>query len=337
MPKLNTLDEKAEMQGNAASYIADMQQKIHEALGPFVPNAPYALLDFPDIRNVGDSAIWVGERVYFRKYLNRGPSYSCVLQNLSPERLDQIVPEGPIFIHGGGNFGDIWVSHQNFRERVLQQWPDRPVIQLPQSLHFDSDERLQKTRRIVNAHKNFTLLVRDEYSLEFARKHFDCQTILCPDMAFMIGALKPDSAPQFPILAMLRKDKEQVERDQGDNGIPTEDWITEEPGPIKRAALLGIAKAAPTLSRARMRTAKYEAKADQRLRRGVKQLSRAQTIITDRLHVHIISLLLGKKHAVLDNSYGKIGRFRSAFPEPPGLTYTASSFEDAEEWARQQG
>jgi exopolysaccharide biosynthesis predicted pyruvyltransferase EpsI len=85
-----------------------------------------------------------------------------------------------------------------------------------------------------------------------------------------------------------------------------------------------------------VRVSKYQAKALQRVQRGVRQLSRARTVITDRLHVHIISILLGKEHAVLDNSYGKIGRFRAAFPEPPGLTYAATSYEDAEAWAKQR-
>lgn len=325
------------MRANAASYIAEMQQKIHAALGPLVPDIPYALLDFPDIRNVGDSAIWLGELAYFRKYFRRAPTYASVIGNFSPSALEQVVPEGPIFLHGGGNFGDIWYGHQLFRERVLQQWPDRLIIQLPQSLHFDCTDRLEQAKRVIDSHRNFILLVRDEPSLDLAQKHFNCRTILCPDMAFSIGPVPSIGTPQFPILAMLRKDKEQIEANNAEVGhaIPCEDWITEANLPVRLAALGGILRGLPSLRKQDVRIAKYKAKALQRFRRGVRQLSRANIVITDRLHVHIISLLMDKRHAVLDNSYGKIGRFRAAFPEPPGLTYTASSYKDAEDWARQ--
>jgi pyruvyl transferase EpsO len=59
-------------------------------------------------------------------------------------------------------------------------------------------------------------------------------------------------------------------------------------------------------------------------------------VVTDRLHVHILSLLQGKAHAVLDNSYGKIARFMAAFTGTTDLAYRARSLPDAIEWARAQ-
>ena len=58
--------------------------------------------------------------------------------------------------------------------------------------------------------------------------------------------------------------------------------------------------------------------------------------MTDRLHVHICSLLLGRPHAVLDNSYGKIRRFMDAFSGGTALSYRASSLADGVAWARHQ-
>ncbi|MGO7998139.1 exopolysaccharide biosynthesis protein, partial [Rhizobium ruizarguesonis] len=58
--------------------------------------------------------------------------------------------------------------------------------------------------------------------------------------------------------------------------------------------------------------------------------------VTDRLHVHICSLLLGLPHAVLDNIYGKILRFMNAFSGGTDLSYKATSLEDGIEWARGQ-
>lgn len=318
-------------------YIAEMQERIHAVLGPLVTNAPLAIVDFPDIRNVGDSAIWVGEIEYLKNRHQRQPQYVSVIRDYSEHELDQVMPEGPIFIHGGGNFGDIWVSHQDFRERIMKRWKNRTVVQFPQSIHYDNPARIEETARSIAGHKNFVLLVRDQESLQFARKHFDCQVTLCPDMAFSIGTVTTPS-PTLDVLAMLREDKEKVATRDGVAQLdcPIEDWISEPKLPISMAKAMGRLKALPTMDRMKMRLSKFNAAANQRLGRGTRQIGRARAIVTDRLHVHIISVLMGRPHAVLDNSYGKITRFIEAFPGGMDVTYRARSLSDAMDWARAQ-
>jgi pyruvyl transferase EpsO len=154
-------------------------------------------------------------------------------------------------------------------------------------------------------------------------------------MAFCIGPIQAPAAPEIPVLAMLRADREQVDRDlSAYRDIATEDWITESAAEVGIAKKLGMLKALPSLNWNAMRFAKYDAAANTRLARGVRQLARARVVVTDRLHVHIISLLMGKPHAVLDNSYGKIARFMATFTGNNDLTYAATSLDDAFEWAR---
>lgn len=318
--------------------IADLQAKIHSCLDPFVTGEPVALLDFPNIRNVGDSAIWLGELAYLASRNVARPAYVSTMHDLSAEDLDARMPVGPIFIHGGGNFGDVWIGHHEFRERILQRWPGRPIIQFPQSIHYSSQVRVDETARIIRRHGNFSLLVRDEESRQFAEKHFDCRVMLCPDMAFCIGALNSQQQPQLQVLAMLREDREKAgSHDLSAFGdVPVEDWITEPWLPIRIAKAFGAASAFGTLDPMRVRTSWFNAAAQQRFRRGVRQIGRARATVTDRLHVHILSLLLGRPHAVLDNSYGKIGRFMSAFTGGTALAYRARSLADAVDWARAQ-
>lgn len=319
------------------SLINGLQNKIDACIGEFITDAPLAILDFPDIRNVGDSAIWLGEMAYLKARFAKRPAYACTIRSLSEEALEAAVPEGPIFIHGGGNFGDIWPFHQDFRERVLQRWPDRTIIQFPQSIHYSDPKRIDDCARIIARHRHFVLLVRDKESLDFATRHFDCDVRLCPDMALCIGMTDPIGTPQMPVLCMLRKDKEAASPGQsGHSGLPTEDWITESKSQVRIAKALGMLGALPSFNRDDINLSKLDAAATQRFRRGVTQLSRAQAVVTDRLHVHIVSLLLGKPHAVLDNSYGKIRRFMDAFTGGNDLTYTASSLDDAVEWAQEQ-
>lgn len=317
--------------------IARLQEMIHDCLKDYVrAEEPLAILDFPDIRNCGDSAIWLGEMAYLKDRCGKRPAYVSRMRDFSVEDLERAVPTGPIFIHGGGNFGDLWITHQDFRERVLEQFPNRRIIQFPQSIHYKSQERRERSARIIGGHKNFVLLVRDEESKAFAEKHFHCEVRLCPDMAFCIGALEPE-ASEFPVLAMLRADLEKA----GDADrsaypdIPMEDWITESARQVRVAKAIGAASALLALKPAEVRLRKLDAAAHNRFRRGIRQISRGRAIVTDRLHVHICSLLIGRPHAVLDNSYGKIRRFMAAFSGGTDLSYKATSLDDGIGWARQ--
>jgi len=315
--------------------IDELKAKVHACLSEFFTGAPFALVDFPNIRNVGDSAIWLGEIAYLTHQHATRPSYVSEMRDFSAAALNARVPEGPIFIHGGGNFGDIWLGHQNFREQILKTWPGRPVIQFPQSIHYSSQARAEETARVIAAHGNFTLLVRDEESLQFATKHFACRTLLCPDMALCIGAFEPPRA-EIPVLAMLREDREKASPHDlsAFPGIPVEDWITEPFLPVRLAKVRGLARGLATLDPAQVRLGKFNAAARQRFARGIRQIGRGRVIVTDRLHVHILSLLQNKPHAVLDNSYGKIARFMAAFSGRTDLSYRASSLSDAIAWAR---
>ncbi len=319
-----------------SALIASLQDKTHEALRKFVvPEQPLAILDFPDIRNCGDSAIWLGEMAYLKDRFGKRPSYVSRAGDFSPEALKKAVPEGPIFIHGGGNFGDIWVGHQDFREQVMEVFPQRPIVQFPQSIHYGSAERAEKTKRAIGKHGKFTLLVRDEESFDFAQKHFDCEVILCPDMAFCIGEVKATD-PKFPVLAMLREDKEQVGAIDFSAypDIPKEDWITENRNEVLLEKAKGVVSAWLNLHPSEARLRKLDAAAHHRFNRGITQIARGKALVTDRLHVHICSLLTGRPHAVLDNNYGKIRRFMAAFSGGTDLSYKARSLEDGINWAR---
>jgi len=316
-----------------------MGERIHDCLKTYIPDGPIALVDFPDIRNVGDSAIWLGEMAYLASRFGKAPAYVSTMHDFSASALEREVPSGPIFIHGGGNFGDIWGAHQTFRERIIDRWPDRRIIQFPQSIHYQSQAKADQTARVIGRHKDFVLLVRDEESRSFAEAKFDCTVMLCPDMAFCIGAVQPTAQIACSVLAMLREDREKVGGYDlpARHGLLVEDWITESRLSIKRAKAAGMASALSTFSWQKMTAAKLNAAAQARFARGVRQLSRGRAIVTDRLHVHIVSLLLGKPHAVLDNNYGKIRRFMATFSGDNDLSYQAASLDDAIEWAADVG
>jgi len=71
----------------------------------------------------------------------------------------------------------------------------------------------------------------------------------------------------------------------------------------------------------------YRSQARRRVMAGARQLAQGRQIVTDRLHMHLISSLLRRPHVVLDNSYGKISRYIDAFGQDD-LTIRATSLAE---------
>ncbi|MBH0238907.1 hypothetical protein [Methylobrevis albus] len=59
-----------------ADLIARLQGLIHECLRDEVPDGPFAIVDLPDIRNPGDSAIWLSPMAYLARHHGRRPASS---------------------------------------------------------------------------------------------------------------------------------------------------------------------------------------------------------------------------------------------------------------------
>lgn len=292
---------------------------------------PYALLDYPDHNNIGDSAIYAGALSFFDSHVGRRPQVVCTFTSTMDWLKNHLPAEGPIFLHGGGNFGDIWMRHQNFRHAVLRHFPDRKVVQMPQSIHYRNPEGIAETARLIAAHKDFTLLVRDEPSLELARKHFDCETVLCPDAAMMLNKIDTGMEPKQDLLITLRDDAEAVKDETHDwltSRYPAEDWVDVN---VWTLPIRGVWKLVRSLPDNRLgmiwREAMYRRQAEMRVMAGARQLAQGRMIVTDRLHMHIISTLIRRPHVVLDNSYGKISRYINAFGRDD-LTIQVSSLAE---------
>jgi exopolysaccharide biosynthesis predicted pyruvyltransferase EpsI len=205
------------------------------------------------------------------------------------------------------------------------------------SIHFDDLARAEAAARAIARHGNFRLFVRDQPSYDFAAARFDCEIVLCPDMALFIGALGR-RAPDMDVLYLLRTDKEQAVRGYaGRTGYTfrVADWLMERGPSVEARRLLRVLRdmRRGQWDRLALRAASYEAAARARVLRGCRLLSSGRLVITDRLHAHLLSLLLGIPHAVLDNNYGKLGRFLEVWTGGAAGVHYAASTEDAEDWA----
>lgn len=293
--------------------ITDLKREIDTQLMPLLDDRPFALVDYPDHSNVGDSAIWLGETAFFAAH-GRQPAYASTLRNHAPHDMVEAIGGGTIFLHGGGNFGTIWQAHQDFRIEMMRRFPDNRIVQLPQSIHFASEESIAETARAIEAHGRFTLMVRDVPSLEFARRHFQCRVLLAPDMAFYMGGLDR-GPPTHDIFYLMRTDLEKAIDGQvrpAGRSIAVADWLVEDRMQIRLSlAASKLLTLADNPRAARVKT--YDRLARTRLERGIAMLSSGRAVVTDRLHGHILSTLLDLPHVALDNSYRKLGNFIDAW------------------------
>ena len=292
-----------------------MSRKVETALSKHLSGEqPYALLEFPNYDNIGDSLIWLGALTKLRSVSGRYPSYVATLDEYSPRELEAACPKGPIFLQGGGNWGDLYPGFQLFRERLLADLPHRKVVQLPQSIHFDTEAPVQRAAKAVQSHPDFTMLVRDAASKSFAADRLGIASDLVPDCAFGLGTQKR-SASRQPVLYFMRDDKEAVTDHSLMDGHPSTDWpreTVEELEAIRKEAKSQSVRHLE-INRYRRRLRYFEAIATMRLRKGSEVLSRGEVVVCDRLHAHILCVLLNIPHVALDNSTGKVGEFYRAW------------------------
>jgi exopolysaccharide biosynthesis predicted pyruvyltransferase EpsI len=319
MPDVEPIPEGPSVTSAALS--ARLARRIAEVVGTLVaPATRCAMLDYPFHANVGDNAIWLGEQRILRA-LGARVLYTANLSAYDPDRLvERLAGRGTILLHGGGNLGDLWPEHQRVREEVIAAFPDYPIIQLPQSICFRDPAALQRAKAVFDRHPNLTLLVRDQNSLDLARNTFRARSILCPDMALALGELKRAGPPRVDVVALCRSDHESAARPLPGGGAPWtyQDWVT------ARGLRSGVWRVLRRLHRyhgvlGRQGSVLYQfygLLARQRLEYGRGLLSRARVVVTDRLHGHVLSLLLGIPHVIMDDRYGKTRSFYETWTKP---------------------
>jgi pyruvyl transferase EpsO len=303
--------------------INTLQQAGHAVLDPLIPTgASICLLDYPNNSNVGDSLIWLGEIAYLRRR-SVATRYVCDVDNYDPTRIKKALPHQPVILmHGGGNFGTLWPELQALRLQVLRDFPDVPVIQMPQSLHFDNEAALAETAAAIRAHRNYTLLVRDQASYDMAVKHFECTVKLCPDMAFFIGPLEDHRKAPYDRFILGRTDHEKksnwlapLAQMQTQLKLRVSDWLNLG---WRESIYLRLEKYTAGIRRAidkdnLLLLTLWDAVSAARMLRGAELLTSGRVVIADRLHVHILSILLDKPHVLIDNSYRKLGNLHDAW------------------------
>ena len=248
---------------------------------------------------------------------------ACVSSPLAyrPSAVRSACPRGPIVFTGGGNLGDIWPHEQALRERVIRDFPDRPIVQLPQSVSFRDAHAARRFSQLCRSHGGVRMMTRDRPSQQRLLEQCGLESVLCPDVAYM---LRPErrAAPSVPVRWLLRQDREKA---RGSDVPGARDWVDRWSWNALSAitgqfAMPFLGPRAVTMGKA----------ISQRfVRNGISLLSSARVVVTDRLHAAILSSLLGIPHVVLDNSYGKLTGFYQTWFAGRRDMLLATSVEEA--------
>lgn len=281
-----------------------------------------ALINFPNHGNPGDPGLWLGTHALLRT-LGVRVVYESSPASLDLGALSRAVGKNPVLINGGGNFGDIYAGQQEARVRLLEFWTGRPVIQLPQSIHFADVRNAKAMAELISRHGAFTMMVRDQRSQLLSRELLGIEAALSPDHAFGLHPLTSAASLEHEILWMVWPEgaREYTAESQPVNppdSVHVEDWHTgaalahEHFDPRGRLAWR-INRAfdrnwqTPMVRRAwPILAGTYAPLARRWFARGVDMVAGSRVLVTNKLHGHIVATLLGTPHVVLDNSYGKV-------------------------------
>lgn len=334
-----------------SEYLDTLRSSTITALRTAIGDAvDVALLDAPNQRNVGDSLIWAGEIEYLRR-MGLKIRYVSDLRTYDPAELRRAMPSGVVLLHGGGNFGDLWMGHQNHRERIAADLPDYRLVQLPQSIYFSSRDRAAQADAILGAHPDFHVLIRDSLSMQRAAELLpSLSPTFCHDMALGYEPPVSNNSSGDALLIIARQDKEAMSglHEVGADWVPgittvKTDWHSEGWLAVRWELARRAMKVQHRLVRYRRRIKwipTFPQSVVQRLIFALNDINIAgalrlyatsRVVVVDRLHAHVLAILLGINHVALDNNYRKIG---AVFEDYTGQFSTARYATDVAE-ARQ--
>ena len=311
-----------------------------------------AILDAPNQRNAGDSLIFAGELAYLDS-LGVRVRYISDIEGFDPEYMRRRMPQGVVLMHGGGNFGDVWAGHQLHRERVARAVRDYPIIVLPQSIFYHSHERARTTNDTLRDHPDYQVMVRDRNSLARAEALIpDVRFTYCEDAAF---GWEPrplaTTGARDRVLVIARADRESASglRAAGDMwsysrfAVDIEDWnprgSSRITGRLGRGAMrfghfardrrhgggAGQALMGPALRLI----------SGSNLRSARSLYAGARAAVVDRLHAHVLAILLGVPHVVLDQTYGKVAPVFNEYSGEFSTAHFASNLDEASRLLRE--
>ena len=182
------------------------------------------LIGSEDFWNLGDHHIAISEIEFLQDIL---PDHAIVEITASQYfAVNRLLPfiikkKDLICLHGGGNIGNYYMVAEQIRRDFLNRFRQNEKVIFPQTIYYDSSEagkmELAKDQSIINKSKNLTLCVREHLSYELAKKYFNCNVILAPDIVLYSNYVNKFNFERTGATVILRTDAEGIltQQDKG--------------------------------------------------------------------------------------------------------------------------
>ncbi len=297
--------------------ITELRNILREALTPLI-NSDYVFLEVPYYENLGDTLIWEGTHQLLKEI-----PYRCLWQTDLHGWDGRIFSkETLILLQGGGNFGDIWTCHHDFRKKVIEKHPNNKIIILPQTIYYNDTNKLKEDATFFANYANVTICTRDSVSYNIIKENFINNVLLLPDMAFFIDAYKYSKGEQKGKTLYLKRNDVELVSAAFPSFVPNDAEVFDWPDPRKSRKHYIYRKIMGLARRVRLHKSIQTRIRDLYWQKILKKhyvttavhfLDQYDLVYSTRLHVSILSMMLGKNIKMLDNSYGKNSSFYQAW------------------------
>lgn len=277
----------------------------------------------PDYGNLGDHAIAHAERIFFAERLGIELAEIGVNHHkMCAEIAKRNIQAGDlVLITGGGFLGSLWPNTEQMSRQVVEQYPNNPIVILPQTLYWENTKRshieAERTRAIYESHKNLTICARDHVSYTLVREYYpNCRVILVPDMVLSRhwDEFFEQSAMRKDALLCLKQDKESILNDEDKSRLVR---IGER--------LCGVTSVTDTYRKERIQLPERLAL----LQLKLNEFRSASLCITDRLHGVIFSAIAGTPCVALSNCNHKLRESTKMLEYLPYIRF-ANNIEEIE-------
>ena len=247
--------------------------------------------------NIGDSAIAEAERNYINDVFNGNCKISDVFfddYKYDYPMWEKLIQKKDIIcMLGGGNFGDLWYEEELFREEVIQRFPNNRIIIFPQTMMFHSEEKLKKAQDIYNAHRDLTLVARDQVSYDSMKESFKCKILFTPDIVLYYGKfIKNDLSDKRNHIGLFMRN--DLERDLTDDITKNlKDYLKDRKYHYDELDM--VDSVSITIENR-----------EELVKNKFKKISSYRLIITDRLHAMIFCALTKTPCIVFGNNHHKV-------------------------------
>ncbi|MDT2802006.1 polysaccharide pyruvyl transferase family protein [Vagococcus lutrae] len=171
------------------------------------------ILGTPTHGNLGDQAIAEAQLLFLKKYASEFQLLEYrdidVFENI--KEIKKAYKKGDIIcFHGGGNFGDLYLTAQEQRDYIVKRIPQAKFVFFPQSSHFSTDKKGQQIKQLsekVMYKKDIEFFSRESTTYKYINQNFSFNNYLIPDIVL---SMKKDMMLERKYLTIaFRKDKEK--------------------------------------------------------------------------------------------------------------------------------